>query len=279
MRRLLLSIISLVLCVSLIFGGISLAHLKLKHDKNVAEAKLITDDLEIIWQECNIYETNPNFNTGCERLRTEFATNEESIEYSMSIQGRPLDDDGFFMDDPNYIHFQKPENVVFEVNGKLINGYGDILGDANVLSPENELYESDLPYVEEPDVIEYPEPEIETEEDIENPENETDNENEEDTDNPEEDLDTEEPSETKCTCEEDCDCGCKETGECTCNHEEDINDTEEDIEEPDIIPDSDTENDMDTNESETEGNPEDEEENPVKPEEQIIPDSPIKEED
>ncbi len=291
MRRLLLSILSLVLCVSMIFGGISLAHLKLKHDKNVSEAKLITDDLKIIWAECGIYETNPNFGTNCEKYREDFVSNEEAIEYNLSVAGRPVDEDGFFMDDPNYIHFQKPENVVFEVNGKLINGYGDILGDANNLNYEEDLYGSDDLFVPdreldenveipESPLIEDEEPNIEEDLDIENPEDETDNESEEDTDNPEEDLDAEESSETKCTCEEDCNCGCKETGECNCNHEENINDVEEDIEEP-TIPDSDTENDIDTNESETEGNPEDEEEEetPVKPEEQAIPDSPIKEED
>lgn len=291
MRRLLLSILSLVLCVSMIFGGISLAHLKLKHDKNVAEAKLITDDLKIIWAECGIYETNPNFGTNCEKYREDFISNEEAIEYNLSVAGRPVDEDGFFMDDPNYIHFQKPENVVFEVNGKLINGYGDVLGDANTLNYEEDLYGSDDLFVPDRELdenveipespsIEEEEPDIEEDLDIENPEDETDNENEEDADNSEEDLDAEEPSETKCTCKEDCNCGCKETGECNCNHEKDINDVEEDLEEPTIL-DSDTENDIDTNESETEGNPEDEEEEetPVKPEEQAIPDSPIKEED
>ena len=164
MRRTIISFL-LIIAVTTLFAGSFI--LISKKQKMVAEAEFIDDNLEFMRKQCNVCDTNPNFGTNCERLRTEFASIEENIVYKESIAGRPLDSDGFFMDDPNYIHFQYPENVVFEINGKLVNGNGEYLGEAASIDIYNDtdIYETedDLPYVENPheDINDEPVPFIE----------------------------------------------------------------------------------------------------------------------
>lgn len=118
---------------------------KAKNDGDiaVADAEHIEDVIATMKAECNVYDTNPNFESGCERIRTEFDSIEEYSEYLNAISQRPIDSDGFFIDDPNYTSYQKPENIVFEYKGMLYNLKGECLGEATNMDYTNELYESD----------------------------------------------------------------------------------------------------------------------------------------